>query len=136
MTGIHFILLGLAAFGFLPLAIILYKRRRVTSILSTGQQAKATVYQVYRAGRSAADIVHYHFITGDGIQTTGSLTIQTGAYKTGDVLDVYYLPDNPKRNTVHGAWQSKGMVVFGIVIAMFILFAVYKLWEALQTGSM
>jgi hypothetical protein len=135
MTGIHFVLLGLAAFGFLPLAIILYKRKRVTRILSTGKQAKGTVLQVYQPSDSAAEIVSYYFSTDDGSHFSGSLSIKKGTYKTGDVLDIYYKPDNPKINTVQGAWQSNGIVVFGIVIALFILFAVYKLWEMIQSGS-
>jgi hypothetical protein len=129
MKGIHFILLALAAIGFSPLAIILYKRRRATKILTTGQQAKATVYEVYKPVCSASEIVYYRFTTDTGASSSGSLTIEAGTFKTGDVLDVYYHPDNPKRSTVHGAWGSKGFVIFGIVIALFILFAVYKLWE-------
>ena len=137
MGGIYFILLGLAALGFLPLTIILYKRRLVRKILTTGHTVKATVYNVQQPVRSSAtDIVYYRFSTHNGAQATGSLTIQTGAYKTGDVLDVYYLPNDPKRNTVQGAWGSKGMIVFGIIIAAFVLFAVYQLWEIIGSGGL
>lgn len=136
MTGIHFVLLGLAAFGFLPLAVIVYKKRSVQKILATGNKATAMVYNVQRLTRSATEVVYYHFFTPDGVQSVGSLTIQSGTYKPGDVLEVYYQPGNPKKNTVSGAWGSKAFVVFGIVIAAFVLFAVYKMWEMVENGSM
>ena len=135
MSGIDLVLIGVALFGFLPLAIILYKQKRVRKILATGLVAKARVYNVYTPSRSAAEIVYYQFYNQEGGVSSGSLTTKTGLYKTGDVLDVYYLPDNPKRNTVHGAWQSKGLLIFGIVTAAFALFAAYKLWEMVKSGS-
>lgn len=65
----------------------------------------------------------------------GSLTIQSGTYKPGDVLEVYYQPGNPKKYCVR-CLGSKAFVVFGIVIAAFVLFAVYKMWEMVENGSM
>ena len=136
MTGIDLILLGTAAFGFLPLGIILYKRRRTKALLRNGSLARARVYRVYQPVRSATDVVYYHFTTAAGQQATGSLTIKRGHYQNGDVLDVYYHPHHPQRNTVPGAWQSPGLVVFGCIVALAILFAVYKLWEAVKAGEM
>ena len=54
MQGIYFVLVGLAAFGFLPLAIILYKQKRANKLLASGQRARASVYNVYQPSRSAA----------------------------------------------------------------------------------
>lgn len=137
MPAINFILLFVALFGFLPLSIILYKKRRVKKILSTGLHAKAIVYDVRRYSRSAAENVLYWFHAQNSAQQyTGSLNIKAGVYKTGDTIDVYYLPDNPRRNTVNGAWGSPVIVGFGIVLAGFILFAVYKMYQMVQTGAM
>jgi hypothetical protein len=69
-------------------------------------------------------------------QYSGTLTIKQGSYKTGDVLNIYYLPSNPRRNTMNGAWESPFILGFGILIAVFILFAVYKMYEMVKTGSM
>lgn len=136
MSGVYVLLVGIGAFGFLPLIIILYKKNRVKRILTTGQKATATVYRVYTSPRQATDIVHYSFYAQNSNQYTGTLTIKTGVYKQGDTLDIYYLPSNPKRNTVQGAWGSHFIVGFGIAIAAFILFAVYKLYEEVQAGRM
>lgn len=132
MSGIQLILIGLAIFGFFPLLIILYKRRLVKRILTTGALAKAEVYAVRLAHKSSVDIVWYRFVpTNATVYFTGSLTTKIGTYKQGDLLDIYYLPDNPKRNTVDGAWKSAGFLWFGILIAAFILFAAYKINQEL-----
>lgn len=137
MSGIQLTLVGFGAFGFLPLLIILYKKNRVKKILTTGIPVKATVYNVYPVRRQATDVVYYTFYAQDSAQQyTGTLTIKSGTYKPGDVLNVYYMPGNPKRNTIHGAWGSPLIVIFGIVIALFVLFAVYKMWEMVESGSM
>jgi hypothetical protein len=137
MSGIQLILIGLAIFGFLPLIIILYKRRLVKRILTTGALAKAEVYSIRLAHKSYVDIVWYRFVPANTNQyVTGSLTTKIGMYKQGDLLDVYYLPDNPKRNTVEGAWKSAAFLWFGILLAAFVLFAAYKINQEVAAGHM
>ncbi len=137
MSGINLILLFVAFFGFLPLAIILFKRKRVKKILSVGLPSKAIVYDVRAITRSASESVCYKFTAQNSTQQySGTLTIKQGSYKTGDVLDIYYLPSDPRRNTMNGAWGSPFILGFGIVIAVFVLFAVYKMYEMVKTGSM
>ncbi len=135
MRGVYFVLAGLALFGFLPLAIILYKRRRVNRVLTTGLMSKARVYGIHTVRRQPTDIVSYTFYDQHMKQFYGSLTCKSGLYKMDDVIDVYYDPVNPKLNTVNGAWQSNVILGFGIAIAAFILFAVYKLYEMIESGE-
>lgn len=130
MSGINLLLAFIALLGFLPLAIILFKKRRAKTILSVGLQAKATVYDVRPIPRSAAEGVAYKFFAQNSSQQyTGSFTIKYGSYKPGDTLDIYYLPSNPRRNTVNGAWASPFILVFGVIIGVVILFMVYKMYE-------
>ena len=136
MSGVYLLLIAIGAFGFLPLMIILYKKKRVKRVLTTGERTTATVYRIYKSPRQATDIVYYSFYTQNTSQSTGTFTIRAGVYKQGDTLDVYYLPSNPRRNTVQGAWGSNFMVAFGVAIAAFVLFAVYKLYEEIQAGRM
>ncbi len=129
MSGYNLILLFLGLLGFMPLMIILYKKNRVKKILTTGLQAKAIVYDVRPFTRAGAESVLYWFYAENSTQQyTGSLSIKAGAYKNGDTIAVYYLPANPQRNTVNGAWGSPAIVGFGIVMAAVILFAVYQLY--------
>ncbi len=136
MNGSDLMLLFVALVGFLPLAIILFKRNRVKKILTVGRPAEAVVYDIRTFSRSATQLVYYKFIAQNSIQEyTGTLTTKYGLYKTGDVLNIHYLPDNPRRNTMKGAAASPILLGFGIVLALFILFAVYKLYEMVKTGS-
>lgn len=136
MKGVYFVLIGLAAFGFLPLLIILYRRKQVKEIRTTGLTSKARVYRVFTVRRQPTDIVSYTFYDQHMKQYYGSLTCRSGMYKENDVIDVYYRPDNPKKNTVDGAWKSNIIVAFGIAIAAVILFAVYKMYWMLEKGEM
>jgi hypothetical protein len=114
----------------------LYKKNRVKKILTVGLPAEAVVYDVRTFSRSATEIVCYKFNAQNSTeQYTGTLTTKHGLYKTGDVLNIHYLPGNPWRNTMNGAWGSPVILGFGIVLALFILFAVYKLYEMVKTGS-
>ncbi len=136
MNGINLILGFLALFGFLPLAIILYKKNRVKKILTVGLPAQAIVYDIRTFSRSATEIVCYRFTAQNSTQQyTGTLTTKHGLYKAGDVLNIHYLPGNPRRSTMNGAWGSPIILGFGIVVALFILFAVYKLYEMVKTDS-
>lgn len=103
ISGIHWVLAGLAIIGFLPLAIILYKRNRVKKILTTGLPAKATIYEIRSLFRPRYDIVYYAFYTDNNTKPwTGKLSTEMGKFKKGDVLEIYYLPQKPHLNTMRG----------------------------------
>lgn len=137
MNGFDFILLGLGIAGFLPLVILLYKRQRVKNILKNGLHAKARIYKVSTITRYATEMVLYSFYAANRVEPyTGKMTAGLGKYQVNDVLDIYYLPQNPQRNTIAMAWKSGGVLVFAVVIALFILFAVYKLYRMYYYGEM
>ncbi len=129
MSGFAITLLATALFSFLPLGVLLYKRRRVNAMISTGTKAQAVVYHVTHTRKSALDFVSYRFYdVTRARQFTGSLTTKMGAYKNGDVLDVYYFPGNPARSTVPGAWKSNFLLVFAAALGLFVCWGMYQLW--------
>lgn len=132
----YIILCFLAFFGFLPLGIILYKRSRVKKILNIGLPVKARVYDIRTTRSQPQDFVHYAYqARNSSLQYTGTLTTAVGTYKKGQTLEIFYLPDNPRKHTVKGAWQSGVLVGLGVAIALFVLFFVYKLFEMVQSGE-
>jgi hypothetical protein len=135
MNGIYWVLLGTALIGLLPLVIIIYKKRRADRILREGLSAQASVYQVYTSIRRSAEIVHYRFTDLSRNEYVGRLMTELGKYRIGDFIEIYYLQDNPKRNTVRGSWGSKFIIGFGIVIALVVWFMVYKLYEMVKGGQ-
>jgi hypothetical protein len=135
MNGVYFLLFAVALIGLLPLIIILLKKRRAEHILTRGLTAQATVVHVYSSVRYTHEIVHYQFRDASGEIFKGKLTIEPGKYKKGDQIEVFYLHDNPKRNTVKGSWNSKFIIGFGIAIALAVWFMVYKLYEMVRDGQ-
>ncbi len=130
MTGFDITLLATALFSFLPLGIFLHKRRRAKAMVSTGIKAKAVVYHITHAHKTASDFVSYRFYdVASARQFTGSLNSKMGIYKNGDVLDVYYFPGNPSRSTVPGAWQSNVLLVFAAALALFVCLGMYTIWS-------
>lgn len=135
MSEINIILISLGLFGMLPLTFILYGRHRAQNILDKGMMAKARVYQVYSSIRLGS-VVSYTFYNEQRQQFYGRLHCKLGLYKVNDVIDIFYLQKNPKRNVPQGAWKSPVLIVFGVVIAVFIWFAVYKLYQMVQSGTL
>ena len=46
-----------------------------------------------------------------------------------DLIEVYYLPENPAQHTVKGSWKSYGFLIFMIAIALWVLYMMYKLYQ-------
>ena len=135
MNGTYLVLLGVGLLGMLPLAVILFRKRRVDEVLRNGLSAMATVEQVYPAARYTSEVVVYRFQDINRQQYKGKIMTGVGQYKPGDTLEIFYLQDHPKRNTVKGAWKSKFILGFGIVIALVIWFMVYKIYEMVRDGQ-
>ena len=102
-----------------------------------GVATRATVFYVITTHRSPQDIVHYVFLDQySGKQYQGKLIPKVGVYKKGDTLSIHYLKENPKRNTMEGAWKSNVFLWFTVALAMFVLYAVFKLYQEIQSGSL
>lgn len=130
MTGIHIVLLLTALFGFVPLAIIVYRTRKAKKILATGHVAKGKVYHITSARKPPQDTVYYAFVDPKTAkQYQGRFSIAVGENTVGDTLDIYYDATNPARNTVKGAWGSWFLILFGIAIGVGVLFVVYEQWQ-------
>src|SRR5690606_17617389 len=100
-----------------------------------GNMAKARIYKIHTSPKFG-DTVLYTFYNDLRQQYFGSLHSKRDAYRVNDIIVIYYLPQNPKRNTLQGAWASPIFLIFTLAIALFVLFAVYKLHEMVQTGAL
>lgn len=129
MSGVNILIGFVGAFGFLPLGIFLYKKRLAERILATGRPVQAIVFHKTVNRKSNYEIVYYHFTAIDGKPYTGKLTTRPGTHRMHDSIEVFYLPDYPKHNTVKGAWKSYGFLIFVIIIAVWVLYMAYKLYE-------
>ena len=132
-----YILIGLALFGFIPLLIILIRKNSNDKLRKFGVATTATVTQIF--GRSFRGInlveIKYRVIeTGETI--TKNIRVAGIPYAVGDELPVFYDPGNPKRMQLDMKKGFTGMLVFTIIIALTILFAVYMLKQSIDRGEM
>jgi hypothetical protein len=81
-------------------------------------------------------VVHYHFIASNGRQYTGSLTTRPGQHRVSEVIEVFYLPDNPHNNTVKGTWNDNWFLLFVIAIALAVLNGMYQLYEMVNKETL
>ncbi|HYE54231.1 MAG TPA: DUF3592 domain-containing protein [Chitinophagaceae bacterium] len=132
MNGINILIVCVALFGFLPLAIFLYRQKRANRVLAKGNTTRAVIYYVAQNMKGTYDTVDYHFIASDGKQYTGRITTGRNEHKINDTIEVFYLPDNPRHNTVRGAWKSTGFLIFVILIGIAVSFMMYKVYEAMN----
>lgn len=135
MTGVNIILLILALFAFLPLSIFLYKKRRVEKILKEGKSITAIIFDIVAGYKYRYEVVHYYFTAANGKQYKGKLTTTPGKHRIRETIEVFYLPENPKRNTVKGAWGSTVFLIFMIVITIVVLWMTYKLFQMVSAGE-
>ena len=117
--------------GALPWILFFIKRKRYYHILRNGIQAAAQITEVRPVrNRHGAiyDQVFYAYLPKFGNQYfSGLFTSKTGKYRRGDSIEVFYLPDNPKKNAMPGSKGEMGMLIFLVAVFLFILFACYKL---------
>ncbi|HEX9957040.1 MAG TPA: DUF3592 domain-containing protein, partial [Fibrella sp.] len=136
MNGTNILIVCVALLGFLPLAVFLYKKKLANRILTTGRPVSATVFQTTTNRKTNYTVVHYHFIASNGRQYTGSLTTRPGQHRVSEVIEVFYLPDNPHNNTVKGTWNDNWFLLFVIAIALAVLNGMYQLYEMVNKETL
>lgn len=127
----------LAAF---PLMLTIWRMRRSDLVKKKGIHTDAIVTKVstVRFPHSRMDILTLEYkdrATGQPYQ--GRATVTHMNNKSGDRITVAYLPDKPSKYMV--ADTKKGytvILIFCILLFIFVLFAVYKINEMVQTGQM
>lgn len=137
MIIIYILLILLSAF---PLGLTIWKIRRTTFIRETGIHTNGSITSIrtVRMKSSLTDIITIEYKDrATGRSYTGKATTQTGKFRLGDTMGVAYLPANPAKYAIA---DTKGgftiLLIFCIIIFLFVLFAVYKINEMVQTGKL
>lgn len=133
------LLIAVGALGFLPLVIVLMKRRTYRRIIGSGEKTSATIVRIVPGMRNRYGIVnekvHYHFIARDGRAYQGVLTSLPGKYRRSDAMEVYYLPEDPAKNTVKHPGNGIAGMLFVIGIAVFVAWGMFQLYEMINKGK-
>lgn len=135
MLIIYILLIVLAAF---PLVLTIWRMRVAATIKKNGVPATAIVTQIniIRTGKGGSiDILTLEYRNHATNQPhKGQATVSTGKYKTGDTMPVIYLPDKPSKYVIDTKKAYWAFLIFCIILFLFVVFAVYKLNEMVQSG--
>ncbi len=136
MIFIYTLLILLAAF---PMVLTIVRMRHSAAIKKKGIHVNAVVRQIrtIRTGKGGAlDLLTLEYKDRtNGQPYNAKATVGQGQYKIGDSLSVAYLPANPSKYAIDHKGAYWGILTFCIVLFLFILFAVYKINEMVQSGS-
>jgi Protein of unknown function (DUF3592) len=137
MLIIYILLILLAAF---PVGLTIWRMRRTAFIKKTGIHTNGIITSIrtVRIKSSLTDIITFEYKDrATGRPYNGKATSQSGKYKRSDMMEVAYLPSNPAKYAItntKGAYTI--MLIFCIILFLFVLFAVYKINEMVQSGKM
>jgi len=114
----------LALMGVVSIVFAMRERGIRGQLATQGLQAPATVTNIQRhvtrtsKSRDVDWIVSFNFTTMDGQNITGSKVYETrhNLPEVGEVLEVTYLLDNPKRHRLSKDVNSQASIIIGLVV--------------------
>ncbi len=137
MLIIYIVLIAIAAF---PLVLTTWRMRVAAAIKKNGVPANSVVKHIttIRTGKGGAmDILTLEYkdsLTNQPYK--GKATVTPGKYKIGDTMPVRYLADKPSKYAIDTNKAYWAVLIFCIVLFLFVIFAVYKINEMVQSGQM
>ena len=137
MLLIYLFMILLAAF---PLTLTVWRMRRSSYIRKNGIHVNGTIAHIRRIRIKTGYIdfltIHYQDrATGTSYQARA--TSRSGKYRYQDRMEIVYLPQHPAKYAVPDAGKGyTAVLIFCILLFLFVLFAVYKIHEAVQSGAM
>jgi Protein of unknown function (DUF3592) len=137
MIIIYIVLIVLAAF---PLILTIWRMRVAATIKKNGTAVNGVVTHIttIRTGKGGSmDILtlEYREITTNH-PYNGRATVAPGKYKIGDPMPVVYLPEKPSKYAIDTNKAYWAVLIFCILLFLFVVFAVYKINEMVQSGQM
>lgn len=137
MLILYILLIALGAF---PLILTIWRMRAAATIKKAGVATNEVITHIntIRTGKAGAmDILTLEYkdrLTNHPYN--GGATVTHQKYKPGDIMPVIYLPDNPSKYAVDLKTAYWVVLIFCILLFLFIVFALYKINEMVQSGQM
>jgi Protein of unknown function (DUF3592) len=132
--------IGLIALAAFPLVLTIWRMQVAAKIKKKGVYTNGVITHIStirtRPG-GAIDILTLEYkdrVTGQPYN--GRATVTHQKYKTGDTMPVIYLPDKPSKYAIDTKKAYWAVLIFCIILFLFVLFAVYKINEMVESGQM
>ena len=136
------ITLLIGVLGFLPLFIFLWKRSRINKIKKHGDLVTGTILEVYEF-RGYKGSVYYKAVIEDPVFNQAPIQGQfpfagkkgLSTYYKGKRIEIFYDKNKPKKFVPKEYKMSTGILIFTLLTALFVVFAAFKIYHMLETGS-
>lgn len=137
----NWIIYAIAVLGFIPLLIVLLKRRRNRQLRLSGECVSGMVEKVeervgFRGSRYYQAQIRYGI--GGGVVQRSIYTFASSRkralFTVGQPLELYYDRDHPKKFILKDIPDSPGLLIFTIIIAVGYLVICYFLQDLLRSS--
>jgi len=127
----------LVLLGFLPMAIVLYKKYKTDKLQKHGTRTLGIVREIYGYNPRMINRVLIEF----PVQETGKIiskkiNVAGIPYNVGDQIPLFYDPKRPHNIRLDYKKGFIPMLVFTLLIAGFVIWACIKIQKAVAAGEM
>lgn len=136
-----FIAIFIGLLGFLPLAIVLFKRNKIRKLKANGTYVSGVVTNHYQT-RGYKGVIYYHAVIQYPVRG-GAPLVRNFKYaghknllSTGQQVEVVYDNDNPEKFTLTILPENKAMLIFTAIIAVVYIFICFKLYETMKDAGL
>ena len=121
--------------GFLPLLIMGYKYRRFLRLRSRGVKVLATVVETdYSDNHEFNRVVVEYAVKESGEKHYGRFLVGGSPYEIGQPIAVYYDPARPELMMPAAGRGILILLIFTLIIAIFFIYATFKVNQAAVDG--
>ncbi len=121
--------------GFVPFIITLFKMKRFKRMRQQGIKTTATVKEIYGRSAKGMNRIGIEFKLETGQLVSQEIIVGGMPYDIGDELPLIYERADPAKNIPDPGNSYIIIVVFAFLLAIFVLFACYKIQQGLETGQ-
>ncbi len=110
---------------------MLIKRKKYLYVLKEGICIKAEVKQIKRRrayrGGNYDTVIFWYLPVGSRQYYAGQLMAKPGKYRGGNLIEVFYLPNEPTKYAVPGKSYHKVFLLFLLLLIAFVVYACFKM---------
>lgn len=131
--------IAIAALGFLPLVIVLWKRRRVRNLVEKGHYVSGRILEVYthrghKGNTYYRALIEYPVFNRAPLQRFYTFSGKKGLeiFYKGRWIELYYDKEKPERFIPKEASKNNGFLVFAIIIAIVYIALCFFLYDFMK----
>ncbi len=125
-----YVLIGLGLIGFLPMIVLIIRKRKADRLIKVGSTTEATVKTIRGYSPRFPNPVDIEYTVKETGQVfTKTILVAGSPYSVGQRLPIYYDPADPRKTQFPMKKGFIAMLIFTLIIAGFVIFACFKLYE-------